>query len=84
MKQRYFFDKRDIKYFLIKYGIMLLFAIPILVGINIMFRKWFDIDNMVFLNVVFLCVIVAIYELIFALIKRKKESKSNKENTNEK
>ena len=63
---------------------MLLFAIPILVGINIMFRKWFDIDNMVFLNVVFLCVIVAIYELIFALIKRKKESKSNKENTNEK
>ena len=84
MRQRYFFDKRDIKYFLIKYGIMLLFAIPILVGINIMFRKWFDIDNMVFLNVVFLCVIVAIYELIFALIKRKKESKSNKENTNEK
>ena len=85
MRQRYFFDKRDMKHFIIKYGIMILLAIPILIGINVLFRKVFDIENMVFLNVVFLCVIVVIFEYIYFLIKRRKQRKAEeKEKTNEK
>ena len=57
MKERYFFDKRDMKHFLTKYGIMMLIAIPILIVINVLFEKWFEIESMVFLNIVFLCVI---------------------------
>lgn len=80
MAKRYFFDKRDIKHFLIKYGTMLLIAIPILLGINYLFMTVFKVENMVFLDIVFLCVIVSIGELICFNIKRKKE---NKENTKE-
>ena len=50
MANRYFFDKRDIKHFLIKYGIMLLISVPILIGINILFGYVFKYDNMVFLD----------------------------------
>ena len=34
MRNRYFYDKRDMKHFFVKYGIMLLIAIPILVVVN--------------------------------------------------
>lgn len=85
MGQRYFFDKRDIKHFLVKYGIMLLIAIPILIVLNVLFKMWFEIESMVFLDIVFLCVIVSIYELIYFAIKRAKENRlENKEKTNEK
>ena len=85
MRERYFFDKRDLKHFFTKYGIMMLIAIPLLIGINILFKKWFNINSMVFLNIVFLCLIFAVGELICFLFKRRKEAKlDNKEKTNEK
>ena len=77
MANRYFFDKRDIKHFLIKYGIMLLISIPILIGINILFTMVFKVENMIFLDIVFLCVIVVVYEYLYSLIKEKKEQKKN-------
>lgn len=80
MANRYFFDKRDIKHFLVKYGIMLLIAIPILLALNYLFMVVLKVENMVFLDIVFLCVIFSIGELICFLVKRKKE---NKENTKE-
>lgn len=80
MANRYFFDKRDIKHFLVKYGIMILIAIPILLALNYLFMVVLKVENMVFLDIVFLCVIVSIGELICFLVKRKKE---NKENTKE-
>ena len=79
MANRYFFDKRDIKHFLIKYGVMLLISIPILLGINILFTIVFKVENMVFLDIVFLCVIVVLYEYLYSLIKEKKEKKNSKE-----
>lgn len=80
MANRYFFDKRDMKHFFVKYGIMLAIAIPILIVINYLFYKWFNIGSMVFLDIVFLCVIVAVEELIYFLIKRKKQSKGEGDN----
>ena len=77
MANRYFFDKRDMKHFFVKYGIMLLISMPILLALNILFAKVFGATNMVFLDIVFLCVIFAIGELICFLVKRKKESKEN-------
>ena len=81
MANRYFFDKRDIKHFIIKYGIILLIAMPILLGINILFKIWFNVDNMVFLDLVFLSVIVVIAEAICFKLKQRRE---RKENTKEK
>ena len=75
MANRYFFDKRDIKHFAVKYGIMLLIAIPLLLAINVLFTMWFGNINMVLLDIVFLCVIFALGELICFLIKRKRKSK---------
>ena len=80
MSERYFFDKRDVKHFLIKYGIMLLIALPIIIGINVFFAKVFNSDNMIFLDVVFLCVIFVIGELICYLWKQKKNQKGGKPN----
>lgn len=80
MGERYFFDKRDIKHFLMKYGIMLLIAVPIIIGINVLFKKWFNADNMIFLDIVFLCVIFVIGELICHLWKQKKNNKGDKVN----
>ena len=80
MANRYFFDKRDMKHFFVKYGVLILISIPLLIGINILFTKWFGNKSMVFLDIIFLCVMLAVYELIWFLIKRKKEEK----NTNEK
>ena len=77
MANRYYFDKRDIKHFLIKYGIMLLISIPILLGINVLFTIVFKVESMVFLDIVFLCVIVVVYEYIYSKIKQKKEEKEN-------
>ena len=77
MANRYFFDKRDIKHFLIKYGVMLLISIPVLLGINILFTLVFNVENMVFLDIVFLCVIVVLYEYLYSLIKAKREQKKN-------
>lgn len=82
MANRYFFDKRDMKHFLIKYGIMLLIAIPIIIGINVLFTKWFNADSMIFLDVVFLCVIFVIGELVCHLWKQKRNQKE--ESSNEK
>ena len=79
MANRYFFDKRDIKHFLIKYGIMLLISVPILIGINILFGYVFKYDNMVFLDIVFLCVIFVVGELICYLVKQKKEQNTKGE-----
>mgnify|MGYP003305085301 CR=1 FL=1 len=79
MANRYFFDKRDIKHFLIKYGIMLLISVPILIGINILFGYVFKYDNMVFLDIVFLCVIFVVGELICYLVKQKKEKNTKGE-----
>jgi len=80
MRERYFFDKRDMKHFFKKYGIMMLIAIPILIALNVLFDKWFEIESMVFLNIVFLCVIFAVGEFICFMWKRRKENKeSNKE-----
>lgn len=85
MRNRYFFDKRDMKHFFIKYGIMLLIAVPILVVVNYLFRKAFGEMSMIFLDIVFLCVIVTLYEYIYFLLKRRKERKlAEKENANEK
>lgn len=85
MRERYFFDKRDIKHFVKKYGIMMLVAIPILIGLNVLFNMWFEIKSMVFLNIVFLCVIFVAGEFICFLWKKRKEAKLvDKENTNEK
>lgn len=85
MHNRYFFDKRVLKKFFIKYGIMLLIAIPVLIAINVLFEKWFGVTNMIFLDLVFLCVIVVIGEFICYLAKRNKENKSaTKEKHNEK
>ena len=81
MANRYFFDKRDIKHFFVKYGLMLLISIPILIGLNYLFMVVFKVKNMVFLDIVFLCVIVVIGEFICFKVKQKKE---NKENTKEK
>ena len=78
MSDRYFFDKRDIKHFLVKYGIMMLIAIPIIIGINVLFQKWFNANSMVFLDIVFLCVIFVIGELICYLWKQKKIKKEDK------
>ena len=75
MANRYFFDKRDMKYFFKKYGIMLLIAIPILIAINVLFVMWFNAKNMMWLDIVFLCVILAIYEAIWFALKRRKERK---------
>ena len=80
MSDRYFFDKRDIKHFLIKYGIMLLIAMPIIICINLLFKKWFNADNMIFLDVVFLCVIFVIGEVICYMWKQKKHKKGDKIN----
>jgi heme/copper-type cytochrome/quinol oxidase subunit 4 len=81
MRERYFFDKRDMKHFLTKYGIMMLIAIPILIVINVLFEKWFEIESMVFLNIVFLCVIFTVGEFICFMWKKRKENKeSDKEN----
>ena len=79
MANRYFFDKRDMKHFFVKYGILFLIAIPLLIGVNILFTKWFGNKRMVFLDIIFLCVMLAIYELICFLIKRKKEEKKANE-----
>ena len=75
MADRYFFDKRDMKYFFKKYGIMLLIAAPILIAINVLFNMWFGAKDMMWLDIVFLCVILVIYEAIWNGLKRRKESK---------
>ena len=82
MANRYFFDKRDMKYFFIKYGVLLLIAIPLLIGANILFIKWFNPKSMVFLDIVFLCVILTIYEAIWFLVKRKKAEKGDNKREN--
>lgn len=79
MANRYFFDKRDIKHFLLKYGIMLLICIPLLILVNFLFVKWFGAKNMVLLDIVFLCVIFVVYEAIWYAIKRKKGEKNTHE-----
>ena len=79
MANRYFFDKRDMTYFLKKYGIMLIISLPILIAINVLFRIWFNFTNMMWLNIVFLCVILAIYEAIWYAIKRRKDVRKEKE-----
>ena len=79
MANRYFFDKRDMTYFLKKYGIMLIIALPILIAINVLFRIWFNFTNMMWLNIVFLCVILVIYEAIWYAIKRRKDVRKEKE-----
>ena len=77
MANRYFFDKRDIKHFVVKYGIILLISIPILLGINIFFTSVFKVERMVFLDIVFLCVIVVIAEYVYAKMQEKKKNKKN-------
>lgn len=77
MANRYYFDKRDMKYFFVKYGVLLLIAIPLLIGANILFTKWFNPNSMVFLDIVFLCVLLTIYEAIWYVVKRKKSEKEN-------
>jgi len=73
MANRYFFDKRDIKKLLIKYGIFLAITIPILIAINYLFIIWFNANSMVFLDIVFLCVILVIYEAIWYAVKKKSQ-----------
>lgn len=80
MADRYFFDKRDVKRFLLKYGIMFIVAIPIIIGINILFAKWFNADNMIFLDIVFLCVIFVLGELICHLWKQKRKKEGDRLN----
>ena len=80
MADRYFFDKRDMKYFFKKYGIMLLIAVPILIAINVLFNMWFGAKDMMWLDIVFLCVILVIYEAIWNGLKRREESKQGEKN----
>lgn len=75
MADRYFFDKRDVKKLLVKYGIFLAIAVPILLVINYLFTIWFNAKSMVFLDIVFLCVILVIYEAIWYAVKKKSQEK---------
>ena len=73
------------KYFFTLYlavfgGQVALPAIPIIIGINILFAKWFNADNMIFLDIVFLCVIFVVGELICYMWKQKRNKKGDRLN----
>ena len=82
MRERYFFDKRDMKHFFTKYGIMMLIALPIVIALNVLFNMWFEIKSMVLLDIAFLCVIFAIGEFICFMWKRRKENKQSDKEKN--
>ncbi len=78
MGDRYFFDKRVLKKFFIKYGIMLLIAIPLMIGINIIIQKHNPNQRFILIDLAIIAVVVAVGELICFLVKRAK-TKDDKE-----
>lgn len=78
MGDRYFFDKRVLKKFFIKYGIMLLIAIPLMIGINILIQKHNPNQRFILIDLAIIAVVVAVGELICFLVKRVK-TKDDKE-----
>lgn len=79
MRNRYFFDKRDLKKFFLKYGIMILIAIPILIGVDLAIAKNHPDQSFVLIDLALLCGVVGLGELICFWIKSAKEKKNNKE-----
>ena len=71
---RYLFDKRVVKKLLLKYGIMLLIALPFVILFNCLFydlKFWLSI----LVDFVIIGVVVLIGEIILVSIKNKKEKK---------
>ena len=77
MRNRYFFDKRDVKHFVLKYGIMLLVALPFLVLVNILNEKYMHIKSMILIDLLVILVVVLVGELIYRAIKNKRENKED-------
>lgn len=71
MDDRYIFDKRVMKKAFLKYGLIFLFAIPVLIGVNYFLNK--AIKNMwlvVLIDVVIVFAIILIFQLIINAINR--------------
>ena len=77
MRNRYFFDKLDVKHFVLKYGIMLLVALPFLVLVNILNEKYMHIKSMILIDLLVILVVVLVGELIYRAIKNKRENKED-------
>lgn len=79
MGDRYFFDKRVIKKFLLKYGIMLLIAIPLMIGANVLIQKYNPNTRFILIDLAIIAVVVAVGELICFLVKKSKTNDDKKE-----
>lgn len=75
MRNRYFFDKRDLKKFFLKYGIMLLIAFPLIVGANVLMFNHNPNQRFILVDLAILAVVVALGELICYYAKRRKEER---------
>ena len=74
MDQRYFFDKRNIKSGTKKYGLMMLFCLPILIGVNFLLG---DLATgwVIFIDVVLALFVIIVLDLIVSKIQARKEQK---------
>ena len=71
MDDRYFFDKRNIKRGTKKYGLMMLFCLPILVGVNFLLGE-LATGWVIFIDVVLALFIIIVLDLIVSKIQEKK------------
>ncbi len=75
MRNRYFFDKRDLRHFFLKYGIMLAIAIPLVIVANYLMYRHNPNQRFILVDLAIIAVVVAIGELICYLIKKAKQTK---------
>ena len=74
MANRYFFDKRDMKHFFIKYGILLLIAFFIIIGVNVFLTR-VDRVGRIFIDLAIILVVVLVGEMVYNAIERRREAK---------
>ena len=80
MNNRYFFDKRDMKHFFVKYGLIILVALPIIILTNFAIQKSNPTQRFVLIDLAILCGVWGLAELLLKLIAH---IKAKKQNTND-
>lgn len=79
MRDRYFFDKRVLKKFFLKYGLMLLVALPLMIVANVLISKHNPNQRFILIDLAIIGVVVAMGELICFYVKQKRQEKEDKE-----
>ena len=72
---RYIFDKRIIKHYIIKYGLMMLLALPIAILVNVLIGDKVGTVAIVFIDIAIFGAVVLICTLICDKIQKIREEK---------